>query len=1197
MKFWKIFRFEFASHLRSFSTWLYLAVLLLFTVVMNVLTTPGDGVNANATFYIVGVAVIGGVIWLVMGATIAGEAAARDVQTRMHPLTYSTPVTKLSYLGGRFLAALAVNTLLIISVPLGVLLAFHLPMDQGQLGPFMPWAYLSVLLSILLPNAFIATSLQFTFAALSRHVMTSYFASLVLAIFPQVIAISVANLFGKWELVELLDPIGIAGIIGSELKTWTVADKNTRLIPLEGVFLWNRILWLGIAVCALLLTYFRFSFTHHVTKRWLGLFKRKTKVQTITSEETLVIVGSTAIAVPKVQRSFGFATWFRQTLAIAWASFRKIARNPVGLTLVGAIALTSAMFGSRIITQFSIPMLPTTQKVLAYLTAPVADINTPWVVIPLLIMYFGGALVWNDRDARLSDIADAAPVPEWALFTGKFLGLCFVIFVWMALLMAGGILMQIGLDYDNFQTGLYMQTLFGLQLVNYSLFALLVLVVYVVVNQKYIGSLVVLLVFIFIAFPSTFRVDHNMLIFGADPGWWYTDMRGFGNTIWPWLCFKIYWIAWALLLAVVARLVWPRGREQGLRNRIKAAKRGFTRSTMWVTISASVLIMITGGFIFYNTNVLNEYLTGSEIYERHAEYELRYGKYRNTPQPQLIATKLNVEIYPDQQQVDIRAAYTLVNKDSLAIDSIHLGSVSNIELREVKFSRQAEGVVIDKELCHHIYALQQPLRPGDSIQVNFVVNFKQRGFRQSGTNELVVNNGTYFTNYDLFPAIGYQRYRELNNAVIRKKYKLAARPALPSLDDREARKKSMGTDQNSLEVIVGTVKNEVAVAPGILHRSWTESNRRYFHYKTEAPIGPEFAILSSNYSVHQDFWNDVAIRIYYHPGHAMHLDRMLRSVKESLDYFTRQFGPYPYDHLTIVERAGSGSGASADASMINYGEQYSLLHPDDSPSGFDLPYYILAHEVAHQWWGIARLTPAHVEGGGVLIEGLAVYSGMQVLEKNYGEHHLQQYVSYLHSAYEMPRSLATPPLLRADETFLYYRKGGLAMHALSKYIGNESVNDALRSLLQKRTSGDITMPTTLDLYHEIQKVTPDSLDYMLKDFFETNTYWRLKTKQFAAVQTQAGSWEVTLKIMADKVVVDSTGSESPVSMNDWLEVGIFEKGKSLDQPLYLQRHRIRSGEQTIKVIVPRKPERGGIDPNNLTIDLRRDDNILYLKEE
>jgi ABC-2 type transport system permease protein len=222
---------------------------------------------------------------------------------------------------------------------------------------------------------------------------------------------------------------------------------------------------------------------------------------------------------------------------------------------------------------------------------------------------------------------------------------------------------------------------------------------------------------------------------------------------------------------------------------------------------------------------------------------------------------------------------------------------------------------------------------------------------------------------------------------------------------------------------------------------------------------------------------------------------------------------------------------------------------------------------------------------------------MQVLEKNYGQGHLRQYVNYLHSFYEIPRSLATPSLLQANEAFLYYRKGGLAMYALSKYIGKEKVNRALRILLQEHKSGALPLPTTLDLYQKLQKVTPDSLDYLLHDLFKKNTYWRLKTEKFTAEQTNGGNWQVTMKIRAHKMVTDSTGHHNDVPMNDWLEVGIFEEGKGLDQPLYLRMHRIRSGEQTIKVTVPRKPEWGGIDPNLLMIDLKVEDNIMQLDEE
>ncbi|QCR22384.1 M1 family metallopeptidase [Pontibacter sp. SGAir0037] len=1189
---WKIFRSEFAYLGGRITTWLYVAFLLIFTFVMNLVTTPGDGVYPNNTFHITAITVMGGFIWLVMGANVAGEAAARDVQQRIHSLIYTTPVKKLNYLGGKFLAAFAVNALLLLALPVGVLLSFYLPvMDQGELLPLRPLAYGNVYFLIALPNAFVATALQFAFAALSRQVLASYMASLLLAFFAQILAIATAKLFGNWDLVKLLDPVGVAGIIGNELQTWTATEKNTRLVTLEGMFLLNRVLWAGVAAGLLWFAYLRYKFANPATGSWKARFVRHSEVQAKTSAET-AINRATAIKVPQVTPSFGYASHVSQVFTIAWASFKKIAGHPLGLTLVGAMALASAILGSSIMAEFGIPLLPTTQQVTGYLAAPVSSVNSPWVVLPLLILYFVGELVWRERDAGLGDIADAAPVPDWVLFMGKFLGLGGIILVWMALLMAGGIGMQLGLGYDKLEISLYLQVLFGLQLLEYMLFALLALVVHVVVNQKYGGHLAMLLVFSFMAFPSRYGIEHPMLIFGADTGWWYTDMRGFGPTLGPWLWFKLYWIAWALLLAVGGRLLWPRGRAHSLKHRIQLAHRRFTRSTAWVAILGAGLLLTMGSFVFYNTNVLNEYLTSSDIVERKAAYERRYGRYRNSPQPQLTATKLHIYIYPDRQQVVIRGTYTLVNKDLVPIDSIHIGSVSGTEFREVNFNRVAAGVVTDHELSHHIYALEKPLQPGDSVQLNFVVLHKQNGFRHGGAKPLVVENGTYFTNSDLLPGIGYQRYREIKGGVLRKKYRLAARPAVPSLYDREARNKSLSTDQTIFEATIGTAVDEVALAPGILKKTWIAGDRRYFHYKTDAPIGGEYAILSADYKVQESEWNNVAIRIYYHPDHAHNIGRMLRSVKASLSYYTEQFGPYPYPYMTVVERAGSGGGATADAGIIYYGEQYPLLHPDDSPGGFDLPYYILAHEVAHQWWGIARLTPANVEGAGVLIEGLAVYSGMQVLEKNYGEGHLRQYLDFLHTSYEMPRSLATPSLLQANEEFLYYRKGGLAMYALSKYIGQGKVNGALRSLLQKRTSGEITLPTTLDLYQELEELTPDSLQYLLHDLFKENTYWRLKTKQLSAVQAKAGAWEVTLKVQAQKVVVDSTGSENDVPMNDWLEVGLYEEGKGVDEPLYLKMHRIRSGEQTIKMIVPRKPGSGGIDPHHLLIDLRRDDNMM-----
>jgi ABC-2 type transport system permease protein len=68
-------------------------------------------------------------------------------------------------------------------------------------------------------------------------------------------------------------------------------------------------------------------------------------------------------------------------------------------------------------------------------------------------------------------------------------------------------------------------------------------------------------------------------------------------------------------------------------------------------------------------------------------------------------------------------------------------------------------------------------------------------------------------------------------------------------------------------------------------------------------------------------------------------------------------------------------------------------------------------------------------------------------------------------------------------------------------------------------------------------------------------------------------------------------------MNDFVDIGVFAPGTGdgLGAPLYLQRHRIRSGKQTIRVTVPREPARAGIDPWRKLIDRERDDNVVEVK--
>jgi hypothetical protein len=834
---------------------------------------------------------------------------------------------------------------------------------------------------------------------------------------------------------------------------------------------------------------------------------------------------------------------------------------------------------------------------LTYLTAPLTNAQTPWIIIPLLIMYYAGELVWRDREAGMSEISGAAPVPEWVLFTGNFLGLTFILMVWLTLLMLAGILTQVRLEYNHFEIGQYVRTLFGIQLIDYLLFTFLAFVVHVLVNQKYIGHLVILIAYGYIAFAQTLGIENKLLIYGSDTGWSYSDMNGFGPSIQPWLWSKLYWAGWALLLAVLTRLFWVRSKEIGLKSRLQLASGRFKGLTKLITGLSICLVIAVGGFILYNNHVLNDNESTSEKISKSVEYEKQFTRFEHLPQSTIVGTKLHVDLFPKLNKATIHGTYHLVNNTALPIDSILLSGVSGVSTEGITFDRQAKLLTFGGNTADRVYVLANALQPGDFLRINFRVHYEPKGFTNSGVESHVVANGTYFTNRHLLPVIGFQLYRCVVDVGLRKIHGLAPRPILPSLYNVKARNNLYGTDQTSFEAIVSTDEDQVAVAPGRLRRTWTADGRRYFYYVTNAPIPNQYAFFSAKYAVHEVKWKNVIIQVFHQPGHTANVNSMLKGARSALDYYTGQFGPYPYDIFKLVEHPGYHSGMHAEATTIDYQEGFSLLSPKDK-NAYDLPFYIVAHEAAHQWWGAAQLLPARVEGAMVLTETFAVYTGIQVLDEKYGNEHLQRYLTQIRKTYEIPRTKASVPLLRATDQYLGYRKGPFALYALSKYISRERVNGALKQLLAKHGKGKPPLPTTLDLYRELKAITPDTLQYLLHDLFEVNTFWDLKTENVTVHKTREGNWQVTLEVQARKDVTDEMGNETHVPMNDWIEIGVFakpENGKELNKVLYLQRHRIRTGKQTIILTVPQRPIRAGIDPYNLLIDLKVYDNTKEAK--
>jgi ABC-2 type transport system permease protein len=254
VKFREIFRFEFAYQASRVRTWIYFAILF---VVANRLR--GGGVNSLYTA--AQETLLLGLLWALLAPAVAGGAAARDVQTRMHLLVYTTPIRKADYLGGRFLAAFALNALILLAVPLGMLVDFLLPGGKSEIvGPFPPVAYFGAYGFLTLPTAFIFTAVQFAFAALTRKAVFSYLGTVLFCVGVGITSAVVTNVFGLPTLAALLDPT--ARIILVRIPETTLIEMDPVLLGMKGVMLANRLVWVAIALVVFAFTFQRFRFDH-----------------------------------------------------------------------------------------------------------------------------------------------------------------------------------------------------------------------------------------------------------------------------------------------------------------------------------------------------------------------------------------------------------------------------------------------------------------------------------------------------------------------------------------------------------------------------------------------------------------------------------------------------------------------------------------------------------------------------------------------------------------------------------------------------------------------------------------------------------------------------------------------------------------------------------------------------------------------
>jgi hypothetical protein len=1192
----RLVRFELTYYLRSMSTWVYFTIMAFMAFLVMIMCAGAfpdvtvsiggtDGnVLVNSPHILLILTATFGLFGTLVVAAVAGNAGYRDF-SGMHELVFTSPTPKSHYVASRYIGTVMISVVVLSGVAFGLWLGTVMPfVNENLLGANRLSAYLRPYLLTVIPNVLFASAIFLSMALLTRKRLPHYIGGAALLLGYIISRTFLRDLQTKW-IAALADPFGV-GPIRLATEYWTTIEKNTQLLGMSGWVLVNRLLWTGIALAIVAFAVWRFRFSYMASE---GRRRRKKRgVQPVA--ETELPATPPPVTVPAARRTFGIGAVWGQFRALTGRGFHEVIASPFFVAILLGGVLFLIFNAMQLETIFGTRTWPMAWKVIEVLGGGFA------LFVVILITLYAGELVWRERDLRLDQVVDATPTPSWIGYVAKLTSLVAMVLVLLVSVTLAGMITQSILGFFRFEPGLYAEKLLGMHLVDYFLLCVLALAVHTLVNHKYTGHFILVMAYVGVDLAPLLGFEHSLYQYGSDLGHTYSDMNSHGWYLGPFIWFKLYWAGVALLMAVASNLFWPRGVDGRIRQRFHAAGLRLRAAAVAVAVTGVSVAFGAGGFIYYNTNVLNEYRNSNDLEKLQATYEKEYKQHEDLPQPRITAVSLEVDLYPDSGDVFARGTYQIVNRTDSPIDAIHVLLDPDAEIQQLEFGIPAEVEHENTDLGYRIFALETPLDPGQTSSLVFDLGYPRKGF-DHGVQNRVVENGS-FVNSSILPSFGYNPDMELVLDRAREKYDLEPRERMRDLDDPAGRDDnyiSRDADWVDFEVVVSTQPDQIALAPGYLQKEWEEDGRRYFHYAMDAPILNFFSFLSARYAVVRDSWNDVAIEVYYHPGHEFNLDRMTTSVKKSLDYFTREFSPYQHRQIRILEFPRYATFAQSFPNTIPYSESIGFIArvKDDD---IDYPFYVTAHEVAHQWWA-HQVIGAHVQGSTMLSETLAQYSALMVMEEEYGPDKMRRFLEYELDRYLRGRSTERKkelPLLRVEnQDYIHYRKGSLVMYALKDVIGEQSVNRALSGFLGEWGFQGPPYPTSRDLLAALRAETPEDLHPWLADLFEHITLYENRATEAVAKETGEGRYEVTLSFESKKLRAGEQGEETEVALNDPIDIGVFD---SDGEPLYLERFRLDGSVSEVTVTVEGEPATAGIDPYHKLIDRHPDDNEVRVQD-
>ncbi|MBI1192330.1 MAG: hypothetical protein GC205_04050 [Bacteroidetes bacterium] len=1074
-----IFFFELWQWLRRWPFYGYAAFFFLMALVSMAGAAGAFGAGegqvaaaaaepANAPLSLYQFALFFNKLLLLLLPVFIGTTLHKDFQSNAHALLYAYPMAKRAYLLAKFSSGFMLVALVAALVLLGLFCGTLIPGIPSQnlwSGTLLPYGQLYVL--YLLPNLLVFGVLVFAVVLLSRNIYAAFIVVLLMGLLRE----AAMRAMGGTSAGLLLDPLGDAPT-QAVVRYWTPEEALVHGLPFSGALLANRLFWLVLGAIGFAAAYRSFSFSQ-VAALW-GWPARltKTSLRSLPKLEGGLQVRQRQgallrVVLPPIVFNHALGAQARTAFQLAWLDLQFIAQSGafVSIVLAGIVFVGVLLF--QINPQTDTKVLPATWFILGF---PVFFFS---FLIQLLTFLYAGVLVQRARAARMADLVAVTPVHNLTLWASKFLALVGMQSLLLSLLLLLGIGTQLYQGYSDIQLGQYMFSLFVFHGIGFVVWALMALFVQTLVASVYPALFLLILLWLGVGELPSLGISEHVFRFNdvphSDSFLYASDLspRGFGQRVY--FLYRSYWLLFGGLLACVSLLFWSREHSLGWRERLAFARRRFGLAQAVTIGLLSVGVLAFGAWGYRMERAEAQTLPRNEQ-KLLADFQARFARLAHVPQPRIAALSVALDFYPEQQRFRAKGHFVLHNRNAVPVDTLLL-KCSFDEYTEVWFDDPVQKLIVDTIFHFTVYPLHPPLAPGDSMLLHFDIRNKANTLLTQNSN--VLDNGTFLKS-DIFPSIGYFAETE---------------PSLPEAASTLRHYQRSDEDGIRYEAVLSTSIGQTAVTAGSPLRSWTKDDRHYVHYKMPQPVKFVLGFHSGEFNVMRERYRGVELAIFHHPTHRACLASMMAGLKASLDFSTQHFGAYPYGQISIVEFVrAEGSYATTSGNVISMSE-LRFIHNTDAEF-LDLPFYVAAHELAHQWWG-NQVIPAEAFGATVLTESIAEYVSVKVYEQAFGRAKALRFLEQQRVRYRQGRaeagSASTPDvplyLASAEQTYLTYGKGALAFYTLQEAWGEAELLAALGTFLQQHRGGP-PYPTSLDLLEHLKTAAPAHLHGLIGHLLE-----------------------------------------------------------------------------------------------------------------